>query len=81
MDVLKPDKNIRLGGILPTGCITDQDVAEVKRWFRETFLARIEYFNDDRAWDRRLEGIEAPRLERCTDHEIQKQDGTDRDRA
>lgn len=73
MDVLKRDKNIRLGGILPTACITDQDVAEVKRWFAQTFLARIEHFHDDEAgWDGRLEDIEAPRLERCTDHEIRK---------
>lgn len=53
-----------IGGILPRGSISDRDIAEVKRWFRQTFLARIEHFGDDaEAWDRRLDGIDPPRFE------------------
>lgn len=49
---------------MPRGSITDRDIAEVKRWFRDTFLARIEHFNDDpRGWEHRLDRIEPPRFE------------------
>lgn len=53
-----------IGGILPRGSITDEDIAEVKSFFRETFLARIEHFNDDpQGWEHRLDRIPLPRFD------------------
>lgn len=57
-------KVIKLRGIMPRGSITDKDIAEVKRFFRETLLARIEHFNDTpEGWQHRLDRIEPPRFE------------------